>query len=92
MSIEESFEHLEAKISQAVKTINRLRKERERIKEENRKLRALLDKQDQETKALRADSGDMRRRMQEHRLLIANKEQIVSHIKGMLDKLNAVQR
>ena len=36
MTIEESFEHLEAKVSQAIETINRLRKERERIKGENR--------------------------------------------------------
>jgi len=92
MTIEESFEHLEAKVSQAVETINRLRTERERIKGENRKLKALLDKQDQETEALRADHGEMRRKMQEHRHLIENKEQIVSHIRNMLDKLNAVQR
>ena len=91
MNVEQSFDHLEAKIGQAIKTVHRLRAERERIRKENEKLRALLEKQDQEIESVKAKNGEMRQSIQENRHLRENREQIASHVKSMLDKLKAAQ-
>jgi FtsZ-binding cell division protein ZapB len=92
MNIEESFDHLEAKICQAIETINRLREERKRIGEENRKLKNLLEKRDQEMEARRAKDGEIRQRIEDNRYLTENREQIVSRIRNMLDKLDHAAR
>lgn len=89
MDIRESFDHLEAKIGQAVDTINRLGKERERVELENRKLKMLLEQQNGELEAIRASNSEIRQRITEHRDLIDNRERIAALIKSMLDKLNA---
>ena len=89
MDIRESFDHLEAKVGQAVDTINRLRKERERVELENRKLKTLLEQQNRELEAIKASNSEIRQRITEHRDLIDNKERIAAQIRSMLDKLNA---
>ena len=91
MNIEESFDHLEGKIGQAIETINRLRIERDSIREENRNLKELIEKQSREIEPIKSENGEMHRKIQENRHLIENREQIVSHIKNMLMKLEAVQ-